>query len=332
MSGQSTVMRLSSGAQLFSFTALLTIALCGCSGEPSAWEKASKESSESALTEYMVEYPEGAHTLQAQEALAAVHAEEERQRTEKRWAEALGENTTSAYEKFRSEYPGSVHDGKAQAGIEVLLYEQCMAEFDAVVCDRYLKFAAGGARSSEVSARRSAIVYSSDLEAAELAGTYEAYSDFILEHPEQTMFSLFDGGIGPFLKTRLDLEELCPADRPRLEEIAMAQGVEMGDVSAFPGFLVGVPPIVAQPTGGMPKLQDRELLDCYPIPQWSAKELGLYEVHVTNSEGRRSESSDFSVNANKVFSFIARDVGGKPHVIAAKLELVLKPKPESGEE
>ncbi|MCD4811192.1 hypothetical protein K8R14_01090 [bacterium] len=134
---------------------------------------------------------------------------------------------------------------------------------------------------------------------------------------------MFDGGIGGFLERYIDLSELCPEDKPALEKLAAEESVPMNKVTTFPGFRVGPPPRVTY--GDIAERLERETRkDWYPIPQWSAQKLGLFEISVNSGEGKVSYSVNFSASDSKVFTFIGRKVGNKYHVVAAKYKETMR--------
>jgi len=232
----------------------------------------------------------------------------------------IGQTKSAPYLDFLKQYPDSDDIQQVKDKIEQLLYIECIDKRNTVACDDYLRLFEGQARHPDVIQRRQEIVFAYELEMAMDKNTFEAYQEFIFSHPEQDQVVMFDGGIGGLMNAYIKLDKLCPHDRQDLEALAAKEGVPMSKVKAFPGFFVGPPPKAKMAKGKTSSIQQTTKRECYPIPQWTAQKLGLFETSVSSEGGRMYSYMNFGSSADKIFTFVGRKVGDKYHVVAAKLK------------
>jgi len=264
------------------------------------WEQADSAGTIAAFDKYLELHPTGRQAAEAKARSADIA-----------FRALASAKRPEPFQDFLARHPGSDRTSAVKKRLEPILLARCMKQGRLPDCDAYLRLFGDQAGAGIVEARRQQVQFGLDLAKAITAGTFDAYRKVMLAHPKQTTLVMFEGGIGGMLDSYIKLSELCPDDLPRLRKIAAKENVAMEKVQFFPGFWVRGPPAKKGE-------KRRAVPACYPIPQWSAEEMKLFDMHVWKEGNTTKVIMDFSSSAKKRFTFIGRKVGKKYHVAAAK--------------
>jgi hypothetical protein len=283
------------------------VLVCSCDRARLEYKDATKTDTVAAYERFLALYPqhELANSAKVRMADAA-------------FRDLTGVTEPQAYMDYIVRYPDSSHISEVTAHLEPILYSKCMVGGQIMACDDYLRVCDEYSCQSDVKHKSQELAFTLDLERATEKDTFDAYQEVVNAHPEQDQLVMFEGAIGSAMNMRIYVYNLCPEDKPALEKLAAQQGVPFDSVVIFSGFWVGPPPKAGQPDNSDKpwEFEKGKRNDCYPIPAWSAKKMGLFTTGASSDGG--STVTYFGGSANKVFTFVGKKVGSKYHIVAAK--------------